>query len=420
MDRTPTAGKRYEILPISGEPYDIERRGIEIESLGDQMIAAASLLDTIDLGAECRGKSLDALKGDVTDVKDDLRKAGERYQPSGTHIVAYARALDGVQTTLSTLIPDLETLWNTYQTTASSFEDDSKLPAPEEGESADDRTTQGDVNEDHQAWKLKAVEYEAAYDTWWEAYETARSGIQDANDSGVEDSWWDDQLPWLETLGTILSYAGIVLAVAACILGGPFILAAAIVGLAALAVTVWKVSCGRGNWLDIAVAAIGVFPFGKAFSAFKAFKAAPGLSSLGQGLLGIGGDVVGAGWKSGSKLTGLLTEGRVGQVFHADGLLNGNGTRVMNNFFKGLDSPSMLTRLLRGGDGAWAGAIGDSASGLSNKAFNNLRSFLGDAPNGGIMDDMLSGGNAALDFVDNLGKAGFGFGYDRATGGWGF
>lgn len=418
MDRTPTAGKHYEILSIAGEASVIERRGIEIESLGDQMLAAASLLDSIDLGAECRGKSLDALKGDVTDVREDLRKAGERYQPSGTHIAEYARTLDGVQTTLSSLIPDLEALWSSYQTTAGSFEEDSRLPEPEEGESADDRTTAADVEGDHDAWKAKAVEYERAYDTWWEAYERARSGIQTANDDGVSDSWWDDQLPWLETLGTILSYAGIVLAVAACILGGPFILIAAIVGLAALAVTVWKVSCGRGNGWDIFMAAVGVFPFGKAFSLFKAMRAAPGLATLGRGLLGMGGDMVGAGWRGGSRLTGLLGEGRLGQVFHAGGDLNRHGTSVMRNFFNGLESPSMLSRLLRGGDGAWAGVIGDGASGLSNKAFNNLQTFLGNTPNGGIMDDMLSGGNAALDFIDNLGKAGTGFAYDRSQSGW--
>lgn len=420
MDRTPTAGKQYEIIPIAGEPSPIEIRGIEIESLGDQMLAAADLLATIDLGAECRGKSLDALKGDVTDVKDDLRKAGERYRPSGTHIIEYARTLEGVQATLSTLIPDLEDLWNAYQTTASSYEDDSRLPEPAEGESTDDRTSLADVDGDHDAWKIKAVEYEGVYDTWWEAYERARAGIQTANDEGVKDSWWDDQLPWLETLGTILSYAGIVLAVAACIIGGPLILAAAIVGLAALAVTVWKVSCGRGNGWDIAMAAVGVFPFGKAFALVKGFKAAPGLASLGRGLLGMGGDMVGAGWRGGSRLTGVLAEGNLGQVFHAGGALNRNGTAVMRNFFNGLESPSMLSRLLRGSEGSWAGAIGDGASGLSNAAFNNLRSFLGNTPNGSVMDDMLSGGNAALDFFDNLGKAGAGFAYDRTTSGWGF
>ncbi|CAH0215069.1 hypothetical protein SRABI76_02365 [Microbacterium oxydans] len=419
MDRTPTAGKCYEIIAITGDAAAIERRGIEIESLGDQMLGAADLLDTIDLGAECRGKSLDALQGDVTDVKDDLRKAGERYQPSGTHIVEYARSLDDVQTTLSTLIPDLEDLWNAYQTTAGQFEDDSQLPEPEAGESADDRTSAADVEGDLDAWKARAIEYETTYDSWWEAYERARTGIQAANDDGVHDSWWDDQLPWLETLGTILSYAGIVLAVAACILGGPFILIAAIVGLAALAVTVWKVSCGRGNGWDIAMAAVGVFPFGKAFALAKGLRAAPTLSTLGRGLLGMGGDVVGAGWRSGSRLTGVLADGTTGQVFHAAGAVNRHGTAVMRNFFNGLESPSMLSRLLRGGDGAWSASIGDAAGALSNRATSNLNSFLANTPNGSVMSDMLSGGSsAALDFLDNLGKAGTGFAYDRSQSGW--
>lgn len=419
MDRSPTAGKHYEITTIAGDAYAIEQRGLDIESLGEQMIASADLIAKMKLGAECRGKSLDALKGDIEDVEGDLRKAGERYKPSGTAFVSYGRTLDKVQARVNTLMPDIEKAWTTYQTAAGSFEDDSKLPPPKEGDPpADDRTTQGDVNAAREAWEAKAVEYEHEYDSWWGAYEQARKDIKSANDNGVHDSWWDDQLPWLDELGKWLSYAGIVLAVLACIVGGPFILIGAIVGLAALAVTVWKVSCGRGNGWDIVMAAVGVFPFGKAFALAKGLKAAPALSTLGRGLLSMGGDMVGAGWRSGSKLTGLIGAGKFGQVFHAGGALNRNGTRVMQGFFNGLDSPSMLTRLLRGKEGAWTQTISDAASGLSNKGFNNLNQFLGNATHGGIMQDMLSGGNKVTDFLDGMGKASAGFGYDRATGGW--
>ncbi|GAB3618686.1 hypothetical protein GCM10027416_32430 [Okibacterium endophyticum] len=422
MDRTPTAGKNYEILPITGDAYAIERRGIEIESLGDQMTAAADLLDTISLGAECRGKSLDSIKDSVGDVAKDLRTAGERYSPSGGHITSYARALDDAQARLNTLLPALEELWTTYRTTAGQQADDAMLP-PAEGEPDEDLTTAADVDEDRDAWKAKAVEYEGVYDTWWAAYEDARRGIQGANDRGVEDSWWDDQLPWLEVLGDILSYAGIALAIVACILGGPFILIAAIVGLAALAVAVWKVSCGRGNGWDIAMAAIGVFPFGKAFSAFSAVRGAAAgtrLTALGNGLLGMGSDIVGAGWRNGAHLTGVLRAGRVGEVFHSPQVLNQNGTRVMREFFNDIGNPSMLSRLLLGREGAASAAISDAASGLSNRAVDNLTGFLsGQGAGGSIMQDMLSGGNQALDFLDGLGKAGAGFGFDRATGGWG-
>ncbi|GAB6856307.1 hypothetical protein [Microbacterium xylanilyticum] len=419
MDRTPTAGKHYEITTIAGDAYAIERRGLEIESLGEQMIASSDIIAKMKLGAECRGKSLDALKDDIEDVEGDLRKAGERYKPSGTAFVNYARTLDKVQTRLNTLMPEIETAWTAYTTAAGSYDHDSKLPPPKEGDPpADDRTTQGDVDTARAAWEAKAVEYEHQYDSWWGAYEQARKDIKSANDNGVHDSFWDDALPFLEALGTILSYAGIVLAVLACIIGGPFILIGAIVGLAALAVTVWKVSCGRGTALDIVMAAVGVFPFGKAFALAKGLRAAPAMSTLGRGLLSMGGDVVGAGWRNGSKLTGLIGAGRFGQVFHASGALNRNGTRVMQGFFNGLESPSVLTRLLRGKEGAWTQTISDAASGLSNKGFNNLNQFLGNARNGGMMQEMLSGGNRVTDFLDGMGKASAGFAYDRATGGW--
>ena len=331
MDRTPS--KNYEILEITGDAYEIERRGIDIETLGDEMISAARLLDTINLGATCRGKSLDAIKDQVGDMTGDLRTAGERYRPSGTAILRYGRALDGVQTDLRRLLPDLEEKWSEYESTRGRFSADSQLPEPEEGET-DNRTTQGDVDGARDEWEILARQYETVYDTWWDAYEDARNGVKDANDDGVEDSWLDNALPALEVLGDILSYAGIVLAIAACIIGGPFILAAALVGLAALAVTCLKVAGGRGNWVDIAFAAIGVFPFGKAFSAFGAVRAASGmgrLGALGRGLVDMGGDMVGAGWRNGSRLTSLLSSGRTGQVFHdaAGTVVNANGTRVM-------------------------------------------------------------------------------------------
>ena len=70
MDRTPTAGKQYEIIPIEGEAPAIELRGIEIESLGDQMLAAA---------AELKFELAARLRDEVQDLQKELRameKAG--------------------------------------------------------------------------------------------------------------------------------------------------------------------------------------------------------------------------------------------------------------------------------------------------------------------------------------------------------
>lgn len=418
MDRTPS--KNYEILEIEGSAFDIERRGIEIETLGDEMVAAADLLDRINLGAQCRGKSLDAIKDKVGDMTGDLRTAGERYRPSGTAILQYGRALDGVQSSLRALMPDLEEAWREYESVRNDFSSDSQLPEPEEG-ATDTRTNEGDVDTAREDWEALALRYEGVYDTWWSAYDDARQGVKDANDDGVEDGWLDNAMPFLEVLGDILSYAGIVLAIAACIIGGPFILAAALVGLAALAVTCLKVAGGRGTGVDILVAAIGVFPFGKAFSAFKAVRAASGagrFSELGQGLLSMGGDVVGAGWRNGSRITSVLADGRTARVFHdaASTQLNKNGSRVLRQFFNGIDGPSIGSRLLRGNEGAMTQNFTDATSALSATAQSNLRQFLGRNPNGSLLSD---GGNAALDFADNLGKSGAGFAYDRATGGWG-
>jgi hypothetical protein len=110
------------------------------------------------------------------------------------------------------------------------------------------------------------------------------------------------------------------------------------------------------------------------------------------------------------------------RVMHDGGnVLNRNGSNVLRGFFRGLDDgPSVTARLLQGNQGAMQNMISDAASGLSNKAFDNLNGFLNGLPHGNLMQDMLSAGNPVLNFVDGMGKATAGFSYDRATGGWGF
>jgi hypothetical protein len=419
VDRTPN--KHLEILPIEGDAAEIEAHGIRIESLGDQMKAAARILDTIALGAECRGESLDKIKDSVGDASADLRTAGERYQPSGGHILRYGRRLDSVQRRLDTILPDLEELWDAYTREQSSYERDAQLPDPEPGESTADRTSAADVAAKRELWEDRAVDYEHAYDSWWTAYDDARKGVQQANDDGVEDSWLDNMLPAIEVLLVVLAVAGIVLAIAACIVGGPFILAAALVGLASLVLTVAKVSRGRGDALDVVVAAIGVFPFGKAFSLVSGLRSAASgarLATLGRGLVDMGGDIVGAGWRNGSRFRGVIDAGDTARVFHnaGEGALNRNGTRVLRDFFEGPGSrgPSMVERLLRGRDAAQAHHFIDAVGGLSTRARGNLAQFLGSTPHGSVVQAALAAGptNAVVDVLDGIGKAAGGFAYE--------
>lgn len=415
----PTPNKRYDVLWIEGDPAGMERRGIEIESLGEQMVGAANLMDLMKPGSECRGLSLKKIEEVLGDVSGDLRTAGERYTPSGQAIYTYARVLDDVQATLRPLIPALEELWATYSTTQQQFEADESLPEPEEG-APDERTNSGDVDDAKELWNTKAAEYERAYDSWWPAYVAARDGVKSANDTGVEDSTWDKVADVLKKVVDVLSYAGIVLAVAACIVGGPFILAAAIIGGASLLLTVVLAAGGKASLADVGMAALGVFPFGKAFAAFKLVKvAAPGsrLTALGTGLKGMGGDVVGAGWRSGGRITSFVDDGRTAVVRHGDGSVNGSGSSRVRQFFGRADEgPSMADRFLRGQEGAWQSNFAEA---LAQAPSTRARQHIANHFDANGMQDMLGGGNLALDFADNMGKAGAGFAYDRATGGWG-
>ena len=77
-------------------------------------------------------------------------------------------------------------------------------------------------------WSDRAVPDDTYYDSWNSAYEAARTGLEDANDNGAEDSWLDNALPALDAISVVLSVAGVLLVVAACIVGGPFVLVAAL------------------------------------------------------------------------------------------------------------------------------------------------------------------------------------------------
>lgn len=413
----PTPGGGHDLVTIYGEADDITSRGRKMVALGDQMQKAANTLKHLADGTVGKGLSIDKLQESAEGVYSDLKKAGIRYSPSGEVIAAYGEALTTVQAPIITIVSNCESLWETVRTASTALDE-------AENTGDDTATLQTAFDEAVWAWNTEARRYNAHYDTWSAAYENARSGLQDANDNGVEDSLLDNMLPALDVISVVLTWAGIALAIAACILGGPFILAAALIGLAALGVTLLRAAGGRATGEDIMWAAVGVFPFGKAFGAIKGVAAASGfvgrLSAAGRGGLSMLGDVFGLGGGSSIRsLNGLLSRGNVAEVFHGSGALNRNGSRVLQEWFSNTGGPSVFNRLMQGFDGATGAHLADAASNLSNKAGDNLMQFL-TGPNGSqpIADLMTAGGGTVdnvLNFVDGMGKSGAGFAHDM---GW--
>ncbi|UUT35830.1 hypothetical protein [Microbacterium elymi] len=290
MLATPDGG--HELRRISGNAEDIHTRGVAMKDLGERMQKAANSLSALASGTEGKGASIDKLRDSADDVHEDLKKAGIRYAPSGEVLSDYGKTLGEVQGPIEVIVTECETLWGTVRTKSTDLE-----TASQTGD--DTSTLQSEFDTAVQDWEDEARKYNGHWDSWDAAYDRAHSGLEDANDNGVKDSWLDNALPFLDALGTVLTWVGIALVVAACIIGGPFVLAAALVGLAALGTTLLRYAGGRATLTDVMFAAIAVFPFGKAFGALKGIsKAAGPLGKLTAGLKGgkgMLGDLVGLG-----------------------------------------------------------------------------------------------------------------------------
>lgn len=264
----PESPKGREIERLTGDGGEIVSRGSAIESLGERMQQAANTLKLIAEGQVGKGDSLDAIKDQAADVHADLLKAGQRYLPSGEVLRAYGQALLNVKGPLNSAVDDCESRWETVRTRASSVDEAGDVPAGEDGSTTarEEATTsaEGDLTSAKSEWEEAARRFDGHYDTWDEAYETAVNGLQQANEDGVKDGFWDNALPFFEALVKVMEWAGLVLLVAALIVGGPLIaVLATIVAIVALLGTIVLFAKGRKDGKDLALSIVGVIPFGK-------------------------------------------------------------------------------------------------------------------------------------------------------------
>lgn len=272
-----------EIEWIEGTPGTIGDRGDEIVSLGDQMINSAAILKSIADGASgMKGLSVGKLKEVVGDAHEQLKLAGERYTPTGKYLKDYAEALSDVQSGLRTIIDDCETYWNQYENRQDDYGDAksaanplllaSPLPevgAPDPQDKVDD--AEGDMNVAHDKWENEAEKYDVKYDTWETAFDDAASKIGKATEGGISDSWKDNFDGFVDAALQVLAIVGFVLGVLCLIIGGPLLAALAlIVGIIALVGTIYLATQGKKDGWDVAWAVVGVVPFGKLGSLFKA------------------------------------------------------------------------------------------------------------------------------------------------------
>lgn len=370
--------KGRDIKTLDGDAGTIVNRGNDITTLGNQMISSAAMLKDIADGASGqKGLAVDKLQEVVGDCYEELKLAGERYQPTGPVLVTYGNALAELQPLIKTAVDNCEADWNTYESKRSAAWDAQfafypTFPAAEGEEPEDPADARKDAVEDAQKlattayddWKIEADNFDTHYDTWEDAFDKAAEDIGDATEGGIQDSTWDNIDGFVAGALEVLKWVGLALAVLGVIIGGPFIAAlAAIVAIATLLLTLYSFARGNSTVLDLVFAVVGVIPFGSLGKLFNGNK------------LGFLDDVAG----------GLLTKGGRANVFgEVGGIVHGITTGYGR-------AGSFLPGLLRGGRGgalAWMGPNGMGAGNIISRLFTgqNMTHFnQGGASGGSIL-----------------------------------
>lgn len=299
--RSPVSGR--PCLTVEGDADAIEEAGEAFRAVGAAMRRAARELGALSREERYVAQGFAAIRDEAGQAETDLERTARRYVgEDGTGGTAkalcdYASALRVVQFLASE--GHVEAIRSSHEALEARRDEaaaarsslnllESPLSAsePSEGQlgraedavEAADRAASGAESLLEGLWE----NFDSALSTWESAYDDAVAAIDDAIDlSDIDDSWWEDAL---DVVITIASVVGFVAAVLAMIVAAPFaaILAtiATIAGLLVLVATlVMAIGGRRKDGVDVALAVVGVLPFGKALATGQGFRGALGLTT---------------------------------------------------------------------------------------------------------------------------------------------
>lgn len=279
MESSPR-GRAIETL--EGDAGTITARGRRIESIGRQMVESAEVLRSLVEGGDGQqGKAIEKVREIVGDTHAELRRAGERYQPTGPILIEYGQAVSSVQPLISAAVSAAEAAWNAYAGAPGTLDDrPAPLVEPEPGSAAaqqlaDQAEDDARKRELYDEFRYEAAVFDRHYDTWDEAFDRAASSIGDVLDGSIRDSFWDDTDGVLAVVLEVLGYIGIAVAILGIIIGGPiFALIGSVIGVITLLLTAYQVLRGDAGPEKLVIAIISLIPFGKVG---KLFQGKPGL-----------------------------------------------------------------------------------------------------------------------------------------------
>lgn len=389
--------KNHRVHVIEGNAPGIIQRGQQIEDLGEQMIGAAGVLSAIADGAsEEKGRSIERIRDEVGETHAELKLAGERYKPTGTAMKEYGSSLEGVQLALKSLVTEIET---------AKAQLDAKIEAAQSAQAAADASADYDPEDSaakgsHRAdaWQARDAgiaadnarihfddlldDFDSQWDTWDAAYDLALGRINQATTGNITDEWTDDLAGVAEIVVDVLSVVGFVVAIAAIVIGGPILaIVGAVIGVIALIATAFLYFKGRKGFDELMWSIVGVLPFGKLGSLFKAGQRMQALKFLTGPVAEIAENV-----RTLRSVRGLVNGIATGT---GNGLGNvarsGLASRVADTFagIRWGDITSRSTavnNLLRGGSGGWSANILSELGTYTSHHQNVIRTVSG--PNG--------------------------------------
>lgn len=289
-------------LTIEGDADAIEAAGEAFRSVGRAMRGAARELGKLSREESYRAQSFDAIRDEAGQAETDLEQAAIRYVGSdgttGTakalcdyavslrrvqflvgpghveHIRRAHEANEERQSALAAAQREVNGLDSPFQFTE---------PTPEERRTAGSALTSAETLASGADELLTGLweNFDSAIAEWETAYDDAVAGIEGAIDlSDIDDSWWEDAL---DVVIQVMTVVGVLAALAAMVVTGPFIAIfaalATIAGLIVLLATVVMALGGRRkDGVDVAFAIVGVIPFGKALGSGQGISRAIGLT----------------------------------------------------------------------------------------------------------------------------------------------
>lgn len=393
----PTAGGR-DVRRIEGEPGPISTRAAQIEELGQKMARAARTLELFADGTVGKGESFEAIREQAKEVHADLRVAAERYRPSGAALAAYATALSTVQSATDWRVAGAERTWPDVRDASWA------LSGAERDQDEFDRNEDRDIEQTGtrpttgaeqtafdnavEAWEMYWSGYDAPVETWESAYETACTSLERTNADGVKDSFWDNSMPFVEIMLDVLLVVGIVLLVVAFVVTGPLAMLAGVLavvaGVLSLMGEIAKLNAGRGDWASVALAAVGIIPFGKLakLASLADFAQAGARFPRLSGALRLGGSEFADYGRALDAFVGSRMPGLFDQVDDMGRLVQRSAHGLNSqNLFRGLLSPAFLAQ-----GNAWVGSWRGGWQALAGNP-TNLAEALGGSVD--VMTDVM-------------------------------